>query len=410
MQTKYDVIVAGGGFAGFAAACAAAREGCRTLLVERNGFLGGAAGDALVLPFMRYSTRGDNRRVNAGLFLEVQKRLGMEEGSLYFREEELKIALEDLCAEYGVTLLYHTEITGALVENGVLTALDAFCAGRHFKLYAPVYIDATGDANLAGMAGCGYELGDKGSCQPMTLCFRMANIDMEGFEKIRRSINPCYWEDQKKGLIRNPRENVLLFHTLIPGVLHFNTTRIIHVNPTDPEDLTRAEREGRQQVMEMVAFLKRHFECFAQAQLIMTAARAGVRESRLIHGEYTLTEDDVLSGRHFESGIARSAYKIDIHNPGGTGTVLKNLPEGVYYTIPFETCIPKEKKNLLVAGRCISATHAAQSSFRIMPVCCCIGEGAGIGAALFVKKGVRDLRMVDPGELRAILQKHGALC
>ncbi len=395
MEKQYDVIVVGGGFAGFGAACAAARGGARTLLVERNGFLSGAASDALVIPFMRYYTRGNDERVNAGLFEELQERLQPAFNKNYYREEDLKQTMETLCAEYGVDLLYHTQIIDAVTEDGKITAVKAHSVGKTFELRAKLFIDATGDANLAAMAGCGYELGENGNCQPMTLCFRVCNVDMEGFLAIRDQLNVRYKEDQQKGLIKNPRENVLWFKTCLDGVVHFNTTRIINVDPTDPVELTRAEIEGRRQILEMMAFFKRHFECFKNAELVMSAPRTGVRESRLIHGEYTLTESDILEGKKFETSIACGAYEVDIHNPNGTGTTIKKLADGVYYTIPYEACIPKDVKNMLVAGRCISSTHAAQSAYRIMPICCCIGEGVGVAAAQAIRAGYSDPRLVD---------------
>lgn len=408
MKMNYDVIVVGGGFAGFGAACAAARGGAKTLLVERNGFLSGAASDALVIPFMRYYTRGNNERVNAGLFEELQNRLQPAFNKNYYREEDLKQTMETICTEYGVELLYHTQIIDAVVEDGAVAAVKAHSVGKTFELRAKLFIDCTGDANLAAMAGCGYDLGENGTCQPMTLCFRLCNVDMDGFLAIRDQLNERYKEDQQKGLIKNPRENVLWFKTCLDGVLHFNTTRIINVDPTDPAELTRAEIEGRRQVLEMIAFFKRHFECFKDAELVMSAPRTGVRESRLIHGEYTLNENDILEGKKFESSIACGAYEVDIHNPNGTGTVIKKLADGVYYTIPYEACIAKDVKNLLVAGRCISSTHSAQSAYRIMPICCCIGEGVGVAAAEAIKNGISDPRMVDIKSVQAELTRHNA--
>ena len=249
-------------------------------------------------------------------------------------DEQMKVIMERMCLDYGVKLLYHTTVTGVEQEENRIVGLHAYAAGRRFALRANVFIDATGDGNLAAMAGCGYELGEAGSCQPMTLCFRMCNVDTALFKQENGKLNECYVADKENGLIRNPREDVLWFYTTVPGVIHFNTTRVINVDPTDPEELTRAEIEARNQVTEMAAFLKRHFKSFENAEVVMTAARTGVRESRLIHGEYTITEQDILEGRQFESAIARGAYGVDIHNPGGSGTVIAKLPDGVYYTIP----------------------------------------------------------------------------
>ena len=262
MKTEYDVIVVGGGFAGFAAACAAAREGAETLLIEKNGCLGGAAADSLVMPFMRYYTRGNNQTVNAGLFKEACDRMGVN--GLYFCEEDMKPALEQLCLEHGVHLLYHTTVTEVKQTGNQITGLTAFSVGKKFELTAKVFVDATGDGNIAAMAGCGFELGENGTCQPMTLCFRMCNVDTALFrrEHVEKEgkMQALYLADKEAGLIQNPRENVLLFFSPVNGVIHFNTTRIIDVDPTDPVELTRAEIQARGQVAQMAAFMKRHFK------------------------------------------------------------------------------------------------------------------------------------------------------
>jgi hypothetical protein len=183
---------------------------------------------------------------------------------------------------------------------------------------------------------------------------------------------------------------------------------VVKRNPVDPFDLTKAEIEAREQVFELFEFMKESIDGFENAQLLVTASEIGVRESRMIDGEYVLTADDLVSCRRFEDSIAVGNYDIDIHNPEGSGTSHYYFPKGQYYSIPYRSLIPKNADNLLVAGRCISATHEAQASIRIMPIVCCLGEAAGVAASIASEDrvGVRD---VDISRLRERLVKRGAM-
>jgi hypothetical protein len=182
---------------------------------------------------------------------------------------------------------------------------------------------------------------------------------------------------------------------------------VVKLDPTDAEDVTRAELVAREQVFEMVEFLKSNFSAFRNAILLSTGMQIGVRESRMIDGEYLLTKDDLLSLKRFDDAIAVCNYDIDIHSPDGSGTSHYYFPDGDYYTIPYRCLIPKGACNLLVAGRCISADHDAQASIRIMPTCCTLGEAAGVAASMAVK-GASSVREIDTECLRAILKENGA--
>ena len=257
-------------------------------------------------------------------------------------------------------------------------------------------------------AGCPSVVGREkdGLCQPMTLCFRMGGVDVEGFRKIRKSINPLYKEYQIKGLIKNPRENVLIFGNLNDGVLHFNTTRIIKRDPTDPFDVTVAEIEAREQVYEIHRFLKENFECFKNSRVLSTALQIGIRESRKVIGEYTLTEEDIKSLARFDDAIATANYEIDIHNPEGSGTTLYYFSDGEYYEIPYRCLVPKDMENLLVAGRCISSTHEAQASYRIMPFCAELGQAAGVAATVSKNSG-KSFRSLSVANVQKELRARG---
>jgi len=416
---KYDIIVAGGGISGVAAAISAARMGKKVLIVEKTNALGGAANVNLVNPFMPYHTRvnGELFELSAGIFKEIVDELykmnGFLEkrevvGNVAFNEETLKIVLNRMLLKAGGEILFHAYLSDVEMEGETVKSITVATKSGNLKFEADIFIDATGDADVAYMAGCPTQHGrEDGLCQPMTLCFRIGNIDTETFWQIKPQINELYQKLQAEGKIKNPRENVLTFRNTTPGVIHFNTTRIVKLDPVDVFDLTKAEIEAREQVYEMYDFLKDNFECFKDSVLLSTALSIGVRESRMIVGEYVLNQDDMLALKRFDDSIALANYDIDIHSPDGSGTSHHYFGPGEYYTIPYRCLLPKKADNLLVAGRCISVTHEAQASVRVMPIVCCIGEAAGVAAALAVENNVKPID-VDVKKLRSILEQNGA--
>lgn len=415
---KYDLIVAGGGFAGCAAAISAAREGLQVLLVDQANCLGGAPSNCLVNPFMPYHTKinGEKTDLSKGLFREITDRLTaftrQYDAALdkyIFNEEYLKIILARMVQEAGVEFLLRSYISDVATEGKTVTSITVVGKSGTLKLTADYFIDATGDADVAAMAGFPFRLGSEedGLCQPMTLCFRIGNIDIDGYRQIKSQISPLYQEWKRLGKIQNPREDVLIFHTLNEGVLHFNSTRVVKLNPTDSFDLTKAEITAREQVMELFLFLKENFDCFKNSHILSTAAQIGVRESRMIDGEYILTGEDLVACRKFDDVIALGNYDIDIHNPAGEGTSHYYFKEGEYYTIPYRSLVPKGSDNLLTAGRCISVDHRAQASIRIMPIVCCLGEAAGTAIAL-AKSAKMNVREIATRKLQEKLMHNGA--
>ncbi|NLK38757.1 MAG: FAD-dependent oxidoreductase [Clostridiales bacterium] len=412
ISETYDLIVAGGGLAGVAAACSAAREGLKVLLIEKYGFLGGMATSALVYPFMPHTESG-GVLANAGLFLELLQETNMLSGnkdlnSRYCLTEFLKIALDRMIEKYGVTVLFHSKLSDVEFRDRKVMSITVATISGNIKLSAPIFIDATGNADMCAFAGLPYQIGrdEDGLCQPMTLCFRLANIDNNRFD--RKAAVALYKEFQKKGLIKNTRENILSFKFPVDNVRHFNTTRVIGYDPTDVEQLTVAEFEARKQMFEMYRFLRDNVEGCENCKLIESAPEIGIRESRRIIGYYEITADDITGTVKFKDSIARCTYAIDIHNPSGTGTIYEKIPENDYYTIPYRAMIPVDADNIIVAGRPLSSTHEAHSSFRIMPVTTCIGEAAGIAASLVKKYGCVPSD-VDTKVLQNILIKNGAL-
>lgn len=412
----YDVIVAGGGFSGVAAAVAAARRGCKVLLIERNNCLGGAAAGNLVNPFMGYWTHADGKRdyMSAGIFREILDGLdagdALGSNGMTFSEEYLKLFLNRFALQNGVQLLFNTIVTGVKKDGDTVKAVNICNKSGNLAVHAAVFVDATGDADLAAAAGVPFDCGreEDGFCQPMTLCFRVANVSTV-YEKAKRAeITAVYNRWKAEGKITNPREDVLIFDTLCPSIWHCNTTRVVKRSPIDGFDITAAEIEAREQAWQIFAMLKAEIPGFENAVLVSTALQIGVRESRRIKGLHTLTAEELKDCTVFPDSIAVGNYDIDIHNPAGSGTSHYYFKDGTYYTVPYRSLVPESgTTNLLVTGRCISATHEAQASIRIMPFCCCFGEAAGEAAALAVQENCA-VSQVDVPTLQARLVANGA--
>ncbi len=391
LKQVYDVVVVGGGPGGFSAAVAAARLGVRVLLVERYGFLGGMATAGLVNPFMSYKLRGE--RLTSSVFnelIDIMEREGaLDERQVVFDDEVMKLVLDDMMKRHGVDLMLHSFFLAADVKDGRIERI--YTAGKSgiLSVQGKVFVDSTGDGDLAARAGATVEKGrpQDGFSQPMTLCFRVGGVSGElPAGELGKELTEILLEAKAAGKVNQPRENVLIFPTLIPGAYHFNTTRIVKKDATDTLSMTEAELEGRRQVRELLALFKRRSPRFKNAYLMKVAAQTGVRESRRVMAGYVIGEADVLAARKFDDGISRSTYPIDIHNPTGEGTVIKRVPEGDYYEIPYRCLVPGTPENLVVGSRCISSTHEAHSSLRVMPVVAGIGEAAGTAAAMAVAK------------------------
>ncbi|MBV9409376.1 MAG: FAD-dependent oxidoreductase [Candidatus Eremiobacteraeota bacterium] len=440
---EYDVLVVGGGNAGCAAALAAARSGARTLLVERYGFLGGTATASMVGPWMTFHS-GDDRIVG-GIAQEIVERLVVRGGSpghihdasdyvatiTPFDPELHKALLFEMMGESGVNLLLHAWFLDALVANGRVAGAGFATVGGTVQVAAKRTIDATADAYVAASAGVATQQGDaRGRVQPASLMFRLSHVDLSVLaqyvrhrpEQMRSSLKTHertpealtavaglyeLWDAaRERGAVTVPRELVSFFATPYSDEVTVNMTRVVGIDPLDPDDLTRAEVEARAQVMQLLDFFRKDVPGFANARIAATATQIGVRESRRIVGEYTLTADDVLHARTFDDAVARSAYPIDIHNPSGSGTTTHRLAPGTAYEIPYRCLVPKGVDDLLVAGRCISTTHEALASTRLTPTVMTLGQAAGTAAALSLQQGVTP-RALDPALLREHLIHNG---
>ncbi len=441
-----DVLVVGGGPAGIAAAVAAAREGARTLLVEQYGALGGMGTVGLVGPFMTSFSADGKRQVIAGIFDEVVRRMVAIGGAIHpsqvppgsshsgfivryhnnvtpFDPEALKLVAAEMIVEAGVDLLLHTFVFDVLMRPagpGEPPAVaGVFVANKSGvqALRARVVVDCSGDADVAALAGAPTEKGrpEDGRMQPMTMFFRVGNVAGEPLRQyirehpderspftgiVERGREAGEWPDV-------PRERVGIYEGSTPGEWRVNTSRLLGLDGTKAEDLTRGEIAGRRQVHELMAFFRKRVPGFADARLIDTAAQVGVRETRRIVGEYVLTVEDICAGRRFPDTIALCSYGVDVHNPEGPGQGRRQEYETAnVYEIPYRCLVPRQVEQLLVAGRCISSTHEANGAVRVMPPCFATGQAAGTAAALAARAG-RPPREVPADELRRTLAARG---
>ena len=424
-----DVLVVGGGPGGLGAAIMAARMGATVVLAERFGQLGGMASAGEVSPFMWNHWRPDPNRTelvaldkpiygewirrmaaylppetveaNGGLRPEADTNF-----SHIISKEYAALAAEDLCLEAGVKILYHFELVKAIVEDGVIQAAVFATKSGFAAIRAANYIDATGDADLTVLAGGRTDIGGpSGYCQPMTLCFKMSNIDQSRLPEDWRTKR--YEAAVAAGKIHCPRENILCFATFDDDTLHFNTTRIVKRSPVDALDLNEAELEAHRQMREIARWLIAEVPGFEHARISSSAARIGVRESRRIRGIRRLGREVFTERRKFPDAVLRCNYTIDIHNPTGTGTEIESMPNTEYFEIPYGCIVPEGVKNLVVGGRPISVDQALHSSCRVMPPAISLGQAAGVAAAMSCQSGTA-LPDLDGVKVRGQLRALGA--
>jgi ribulose 1,5-bisphosphate synthetase/thiazole synthase len=427
----FDVIVAGGGWAGITAACAAGRAGAKVLLVERSGFLGGNGTAALVGPFMSFHVK--KQPLVSGIFQEVRDivvaREGASGGSRGFDVEILKDVLNETILKYGVTPLYQTSVIDVIKKDERnMSGLVVHNKSGLSTYTADYVIDATGDADLIHYGEGQYVVGRKedGLTQAMTKMFKIANVNInevltfcrankEHFMFIEEDVlvsiagfKDIVADYKAKGLYPLPQDHVFFVTTNRRDEVLVNTTRVILKSGINGNDITDAEIESLSQAHAIMNLLKQEVPGFEDAYISTTAPQIGIRETRRIVGDYVLTREDVMYARKFPDAITHCMYPIDIHNPKGEGGELTNIPKGEYYDIPYRSLLPVDFDNVLVAGRCLSATHSAHSSARIQATCAGMGEAAGTAAALAKKYGVTT-REVDIGELQQHLKERGQI-
>jgi hypothetical protein len=426
---RFDVIVAGAGSSGAIAAVAAARTGARTLLIEKYGFLGGISTGVLDTFYGFYAPGTRSIKVVGGIADEVVdalRRSGncFERPNTYgagtgvtYNAEYLKVVWEQLVLNSGCRILLHAWVQDAQVENQRIQKLVVATKAGLRTLEAKFFIDATGDADVCHYAGAPCELaGQHEPAQSLTTTFKVANVDVEA----RRVISKQEFHNRmaaaaESGGFDLPRRDGSDHVTAIAGMMATNLTRVQSFaeekgqfrNAIDPVFLTQAEIEGRRQAVEYLRFLRACIPGYAKAELVSFGVQVGVREGRRVFGEYRLTREDVLIARQFDDQIGLCGAPIEDHH-SGRDTVWQYLPDGRCVGIPFRTLIPQQVDNLLVIGRCFSATHDAHAAVRSMAQCMAMGQAAGTAAALCCNR-IQSPRELDAADLRLRLRSHGAV-
>ena len=425
-----DVCVAGAGAAGSSAAIAAARHGASVLLVDRLPFLGGTS-TAVLDTFYGFYTPGiQARKVVGGIgddvigalralgpVIERPNTYGAGTGVTYLAEH-LKVAWEELVTSSGARVLLHTLVQAVEVHDGRVSGVVLATRSGLARVTASVFVDASGDADLCAFAGFGYETaGELDPAQTLTTTFRMANVDVARRRTISKAaFHELMAEAAASGEYDLPRREGSDHGTPVDGMIATVMTRLDSyrrdpdgriVNATDPWFLTEAEMAGRRQALEYVRFLVDRVPGYERASLAALGTQIGVRETRRVFGDARLTRDDVLAARSFDDAIGLCGAPIEDHHPGAD-TAWQYLPDGEAVGIPYRTLLVRDAANVLVAGRCFSATHDAHASVRSMAQCMAMGQAAGTAAAQ-ASAARQDPREIDVAELRRRLRADGAI-
>lgn len=417
VNSEWDVIVVGGGPAGCAAATAAAREGAKVLIIESTGALGGMGTSGLLNAWCPFTDKEKiiYKGIAEQVFLEAKKGVphARHNDWVPINTEHLKVVYDNLITSAGVSVLFFTNMAAVEMKNK--ETVDAIIVANKAGLTAykaKLYIDCTGDGDLAAWAGADFDMGDdKGSVQEGTLCFALSNIDPYQFSLLgtvqsTRPNSPIFKmiESGKYPLIKDIHINDKYAG---PGYLAFNAGHVA-LDSTDPVSLSSAMMTGRKIARQFQQGLA-EFEpkTFASSYLAATAALMGVRESRRIKCDYTFTLYDWQARREFEDGIGRNSYYIDVHK--SDAKTYPRYGKGESHGIPFRSLVPKGLKNVFVAGRCISTDHYAHGSLRVMPPSLVTGEAVGTAAGLIHKAGNINVHHVDIAQLRKRLKERGQL-
>jgi len=419
---EVDVLVIGGGPAGVGAALAAARNGAVTLVVEQFNCLGGVATAGGHGHISKYDESGTGRRIVGGIADEIGNRVvdgnfGIRDShGIWFEVEGLKLLLDQMAEESGVELLYHTFFSDTVVKDGtVVGAVVQNKNGRQI-ISAKRIIDCTGDGDVAFHAGCPHEVGrsSDGKCQPVTLMFTIGGVDWEKTSAWRTDYKMTEtWEEaQRKGDMRPFQKTIMgwWWTPTRPDQVGVNFTHVIHIDSTKAEDLSHATVEARKQAYETIDVYRKYVPGMEHCYMVSTPNTIGIRESRRIMGDYVLTEDDVKAQCEFDDNICYGSFFVDIHcidGPGMDPTVW-NPPKGFKYHIPYRILVPQGVENLLVAGRCVSCTHVALGSIRVMVPCIGMGEATGTAAALSLSESITP-RQLEIGVLQQQLRRQGGI-
>lgn len=430
LDDSFDVLVAGGGPAGCAAAVAAAREGAKTLLIEATGALGGMGTMGLVPAWCPFSD--GEKMIHRGLaetvFNACKKAMPhIPAGAMDWvaiDPESLKRIYDELAAQAGVTVLFHTSVCAVETDgNGAVTAVVVSNKSGLSAFGANVFVDCTGDGDIAAWAGAEFQKGDeRGVMQPATHCFFLTNIDEYAFRcgpALHGGTESIAARMQRSGKYPFIMDGHLCASATGPGTIGFNAGHIWDIDGTAPWSVSKAMAEGRAIARQFRDALAELHPAFANAFLACTAPLMGIRETRRIIGDYVLSIEDYLARRSFDDEICRNAYPIDVHSNKTEAALVKDgrmdiwhrcehYKKGESHGIPYRCLTPRGLKNILTAGRAISCDRLTHGSVRVMPVCLCTGEAAGIAAAMAAAAEAHDAHAVAPSELRQRLKAHGA--
>lgn len=424
ISARPDVLVVGGGPAGIAAAIAAARNGADTLLIEQRGYLGGMGTAALVPSFCPF-TDGD-KPVVRGIGLELLEKMKAASGEVYLSMHRdsltwVPIDVEVLKRLYdrevlgsGARVMFHTFADQVLLAGNRIAGVVVSNKSGRSVIQAKLYIDATGDADVAALAGVPFQIGgEEGELQPGTMCFLVAGADKDRYDAFLQrtgqsgALADTVQEAQRNGDLPEGRKRISGIAWVSKSVVGFNFGHLFELDGTRAEDLTRAAVEGRELVDVQMRFLRRYVPGFEQAHLVHTGDQVGIRETRRIVGDYTLVVDDFVRMRSFDDDIARNSYFIDIHLANAHSPMtIRHLPKGASHGVPYRCMLPVGRSNLLVAGRSVSSDRAVQGSLRVMPNCFAMGQAGGTAAALAAQADV-GFREVDVSSLQQRIAEQG---
>lgn len=431
-----DVLVVGGGVAGFSASVSASRCGMNVILAEQGGYLGGTATAGLVAPFMTcYDAKGDEQIIR-GIFKEVVDRLVKEGGAkdpsecrrcdsfsgyklkghlgtTPYDKEQLKLVLEDICIKSGVQLRYHFMLVGVNVTKKRIRSCVFATTNGFYEVEAKQFIDCSGNADLCYNAGGAYEFSNEnGELQPVTTFMLIDGVDKQAVDEAildkdarGRAFMDIVEDEKREGRFPCGTAKVRIYEQM-NGIWSVNMCQIDKpFDVTDPELVTEAEIEGRKQASVIFDMLRRRIPGMQNIRLLQTSETLGIRESRRIAGEYKLTLDDMLASVVFEDAIAVVASSVDVHTSGAVNyTPYANDKP---YTIPYRALVHKDFDNLLCAGKIISSDRFAHGAVRVMPPAMATGQAVGVGASLCVQSEIR-AKDVDVNKLREVLKEQGA--
>lgn len=418
-EADYDVVVCGGGLSGVCASIAAARAGARTLLIESRSFVGGNGTTGLPISSMR--ARNSPKLIVKGIPLEIINRVHAASDVnidltavdwIPVDSERLQLVLLDMLLEASVDLMVHSPIVSVERIAGRITRVFTYDQeGRVLAFRASTFVDSTGDAKVATLAGLPTLMGRErdGQTQNMTLMFGVAGVEEASALSLTEHLDLWRRHISTHSGLRNQRMDAgPLPDPARSGFRAFNATRIVVGKGAGSRVLTSAEIDGRLQVGEYLdRFLRPSVAGFENAYLVQIATHVGVRETRRVRGIYEVTQQDILEVRKFEDAVACNANAIEIHSPESGSAEFRQIPEGEYYTVPYRALVVAGVSNLLASGRCISATHEALAALRVLSAAMATGQAAGLAAALAALERA-PTQSLSSKRLRDGLRKQGA--